>query len=141
MSDAYVYTIKNNATNRIYVGCTVNAEWRYKTHMDAMRRGRHKVEDMQEDYDRFGADSFCFKVYGKFPYHRALQQEIFISHVLRTKDRRFGYNYKDKHGESEKVISTGWRLPSFFLNLPKTEQTPERLDWYYNGEGCWRVCQ
>lgn len=102
-------------------------------HMKTLKGNRHKVEDMQADYDKFGADSFHMMIYGEFSDTRAQQQEIFISQVMRSKDRRFGYNYKDKTGTSKVMAETGWRYPSFYLSLPKKDQTKKRLEDLYNG--------
>lgn len=128
-----VYIIKNLITGRIYVGSSSNPSWRYKVHMKTLKGNRHKVEDMQADYDKFGADSFHMMIYGEFSDTRAQQQEIFISQVMRSKDRRFGYNYKDKTGTSKVMAETGWRYPSFYLSLPKKDQTKKRLEDLYNG--------
>lgn len=89
-----VYAIQHNVTKRIYIGSSCNVTTRYQNHMFALRRGKHVIEDMQEDFDKYGEDyslfilDECFSSSDKNKeYEWMLKYNSFV--------RGIGYNYKD----------------------------------------------
>lgn len=89
-----IYAIRHNVTNRVYVGSSHNVDQRLKSHIGALRRHSHTVEDMQADFDKYGED-FTFTILDEvFKYEdRAKEYEwmkVYQSHI-----RGIGYNYKD----------------------------------------------
>lgn len=100
-----VYTITNKITGRTYVGKTSRRfpPARIAKHFEALRSNRHKVEMMQDDFNKYGEDSFD-ELEGD-------RMEVFMMKVLRSQDRRFGYNYKDRSGTSKYAIADRWRTP------------------------------
>jgi group I intron endonuclease len=105
-----VYAIGNRVTKRFYIGSTnCGREYRPKRHLTELRANRHKVEQMQEDYNRYGEESFFVCYLGEFSGDELKRMEIFMMQVMRTKDQRFGYNYKDKTGTSERAVKDRWR--------------------------------
>lgn len=105
----YVYVLKNTATGRCYVGCTQDPKQRIKNHMYGMKTGRHTVEQMSADYAKYGEDSFRYALLGKYDKLKALQMEAFYSVILKSKDTRYGYNYKDKKGTGIMYVVDRWR--------------------------------
>lgn len=89
-----VYLIRHNKTKRVYIGSSNNPPRRFKAHMDALRRGKHPVEDMQADFDKYGEDySIEFlEVIEKYEdgMHEYDWMRKYNSHI-----RGIGYNYKD----------------------------------------------
>lgn len=59
---AGIYIIENNVNGMVYVGRSEIPEHRFKGHMSALRRGKHHNRLLQEDYDRYGSESFSFMV-------------------------------------------------------------------------------
>lgn len=58
-----VYTITNTQTNRIYIGITAqNFKARWAVHQSSLRRGAHHNVKLQEDWRRYGEDTFKFQV-------------------------------------------------------------------------------
>lgn len=56
---AGVYIIKNQTTNKVYVGSSLNIEERIRGHRLALQRGNHPCSELQADYDKgcfFSAD-------------------------------------------------------------------------------------
>ena len=80
-------------------------------HFKLLRKGRHTIDDFQADYDRYGEGSFVIKYLGDFDGGELCRMEIFMMKVLRTQDRRYGYNYKDRSGTSPNSIKDRWRTP------------------------------
>lgn len=106
-----IYVIKNTVTNRAYVGSTNAAlkTARPQKHLSALRSNRHIVELMQEDFNKYGEASFSVNYLGDYSGQELKRMEIFMMQVLRTKDPRYGYNYKDKSGTSKYAIQDKWR--------------------------------
>ena len=48
---AGVYIIKNQTTNKVYVGSSLNIEERLRGHRLALQRGNHPCSELQADYD------------------------------------------------------------------------------------------
>lgn len=91
-----VYVIGNTKTKRFYVGKTDRPLiHRENEHFRALIHHRHKVEQMQIDYDKYGIESFFARELGTFEGSELMRMESFMMSVLRTKDIRYGYNYKD----------------------------------------------
>lgn len=109
----YVYVLKNTATGKCYVGCTKAPKTRLQAHFQCMRRGAHSVERMNEDFKRYGENSFVYTIIGKHDKTKALQIEAFYSAVLRTKDPRYGYNYKDQKGTGTMYVADKWRTVGY----------------------------
>lgn len=89
-----IYAIKHNVTKRIYVGSTMYPEKRFAGHLQALRNGKHPVEDMQKDYDEYGEDFtfFVMETISKFEERgREYEYMLFFESHIRGK----GYNYKD----------------------------------------------
>lgn len=61
----YVYGIRHNGTKRIYIGCATS-EKRIRSHMNALKRGNHQNQKMQDDCDKYGFD-FTAYVLEVFP--------------------------------------------------------------------------
>lgn len=106
-----VYAIQHNKTKRIYIGSSANLETRYITHINNLRKGRHKVELMQEDYDKYGEDYslFVLETINKFDDR---SHEFDWMRRYKTTNKEFGYNYKDKavkliNGEDKIPIKDG----------------------------------
>lgn len=89
-----VYSIKNNVTGKEYIGITGNLESRVKAHMSALRCGKHTVEDMQSDYDKYGevftVSELCES--NDFP-HNTREYELIESRGTYIREK--GYNYND----------------------------------------------
>lgn len=111
---AYVYVIHNITTRRNYVGITTTGEvdYRVEKHMYLLRTHRHTEDDLQRDYDKYGEESFIWRAIGRFNYEEAKRLEIFFMQVLRTQDRRYGYNCKDKSGTGKYAVADRWRTPT-----------------------------
>lgn len=97
-----VYMIHNSVTGRNYIGSSRCVRGRIKTHLSALRGNRHSIEEMQEDFNKYGEESFSFiPLFEVSRDEYAPSLECFVMKVLRTQDKNFGYNYKDKCGTAK----------------------------------------
>ncbi len=127
-----VYIIVNTESGRKYIGRSRIPMWRFEQHKSLLRNGKHSSELMQEDYSTFGPDSFEFVEYGSYEDDEAARMEVFLMKMLRTQDKRFGYNYKDRSGICKNAIKDRWRTP------PRAWQPIFRRK-YLEGKTRWRV--
>lgn len=93
----YIYLIKNNITKRVYVGRSKSPQMRFKLHMNALKRNRHPVEIMQNDFNSYGEKSFGFKIVDSTSNYTRKGTEGKIMECLKTYDKKYGYNYKDPY--------------------------------------------
>ena len=89
-----IYAIQNKVNKKIYVGKTENPQTRLQKHLSDLKNGRHIIEDMQEDFNRFG-DVFELFILEENVCYRDRHIEYKYMKKYRTCEREFGYNYKD----------------------------------------------
>ncbi len=91
----YVYELRNEETRRVYVGSTSNVIKRYSEHMSLLKNGKHKIEDMQKDYDDV-CKRFSIHILDVILSNRERNKEYEWMIVLNSSKRGCGYNYKEK---------------------------------------------
>ena len=89
-----IYAIKHNKTGRTYIGSSSNVDRRLKNHISALRRGSHIVEDMQDDFNKYGED-YTFSILEEIFEHKDRKKEYEWMKKYQSNVRGIGYNYKD----------------------------------------------
>lgn len=86
-----IYMITQEDTGRIYVGSSININYRKSQHFQSLRKGIHYNHQMQIDADEFGIESFRFEVIELTSDDDIIlsQREMFWQDSLNT---QFGYN-------------------------------------------------
>ena len=97
----YVYAIQHNVSKRIYIGSSQEVKNRYQNHMYLLRAGKHKIEDMQTDFDEYGEDYSLF-ILDEYTSRRERGKEYEWMMKYQSHIRGKGYNYKDK-------VAANWR--------------------------------
>jgi len=90
----FVYVIKHNITNRVYVGSSHNVKHRYLRHMYLLRKGKHKSKLMQKDFDEYGENyslSIVDRISGYGDSYKEYQQMV----VHKSFCPKYGYNQGD----------------------------------------------
>ena len=57
-----VYSITNTIDNKSYFGNSIYIYGRWNGHRHTLRNGIHKNKELQESWDKYGENSFIFKV-------------------------------------------------------------------------------
>jgi group I intron endonuclease len=57
-----IYYIKNTSNNNMYIGQSVNIKARFCSHKCALKKNKHYNEKLQEDFNKYGMESFEFGV-------------------------------------------------------------------------------
>ena len=97
-SKAWVYSLNCKANEKRYIGSSRMVERRIRSHLSALMSGRHPNEDLQKDFDKYGAEQFDVEVLGMTG--EGLDRgkcEKEWQYKFKTYDRSKGYNYKDPH--------------------------------------------
>lgn len=60
--DSGIYLIHNNITDKYYIGKGSNVKERWRHHKYVLQNKKHHNKDIQEDFDKYGIESFDFRV-------------------------------------------------------------------------------
>lgn len=89
-----VYAMRHNPTGKIYVGSSGDVKKRIKQHLCLLSLGKHKIENLQSDYDTYGGDFTIFKLATISRFEDRYLEYIWME-ALHSRDVGSGYNYKD----------------------------------------------
>jgi hypothetical protein len=88
-----VYKITNKVTKRVYVGLTtIEFGQRCAVHVSDLRHNTHHSPLMQEDFVRFGEESFRFEILEKVGQTLLHEREQYWIKELQSTDPQRGYN-------------------------------------------------
>jgi hypothetical protein len=57
-----VYTIRNTATGKTFIGSATDAPARLNRHRAALQTGMHPSRNLQQEWNRDGSEAFAFEV-------------------------------------------------------------------------------
>ncbi len=57
-----IYEIKNIVNGNNYIGSAINIYKRWGSHKDELRKQNHKNKHLQNAWNKYGEDSFCFSI-------------------------------------------------------------------------------
>lgn len=87
---AGVYSIYCKPTKKYYIGSSKNIKLRLKQHRDMLCNGTHHSIKLQNDYDKYGIDSFEFSTLLNCNYADAMKKEREFINVFHAEEN--GYN-------------------------------------------------
>lgn len=99
-----IYKIQHNVTGRMYIGSTKNFEARIAAHLWKLKAGNHPVEDMQEDFNKYGND-YTISIIGEIANNDEKQKEYDEMDKCNSCVRGIGYNYNDTRIATKKRFS------------------------------------
>lgn len=81
-----IYTIRNVANGKFYVGSTVNQRERFRTHRSKLRRSAHHCAHLQAAWNKYGEDCFKFEVVAVVASVNILQgaEDLWLSKYVGT---------------------------------------------------------
>ena len=85
-----VYCIKNKVTGRIYIGSTCNLNRRKSEHLKDLRHNKHYSLPMQEDYNKYGEQSFTISVIEECTKETQYEREQYYLDLYKPYEN--GYN-------------------------------------------------
>ena len=88
----YIYQIKNEVNGKIYIGQTIRLEERKRRHFQKLKSNTHDNYLLQEDWNKYGEESFSFS-YEEFEIQdRTDLNEIEIAYIKKYDTYKNGYN-------------------------------------------------
>lgn len=91
-SNCGVYCIRCKVNNKAYIGSSVNINRRWTEHKSALKAGRHDNKQLQEDYNKYGADNFLYLTLINCKPQNLLWYENIYMLLFNTRDISMGYN-------------------------------------------------
>ncbi len=94
-----VYVIANLATDKIYVGSSVDVDGRWRIHLRHLRSGKHHSFHLQRAWDKYGETNFCFGVLEEVtdPSQLVAREQEWIN-LTSAADPAQGYNVSPTAG-------------------------------------------
>jgi group I intron endonuclease len=88
-----IYAITCLTNNKVYVGSAVSFRGRLKSHLSALRHGKHHSEYLQNCWTKYGEENFSFEVLEHVTDKNTLlaREQIAID-SRKSYDRKFGFN-------------------------------------------------
>lgn len=102
MSQSGIYCILNTATNKRYVGQSIDIEVRQKEHFKRLRQGDHYNEHLQNSYKQYGIENFEFRVLEIVVEELLDIREVAWINYYQTTNRDYGYNIEVGGGRANK---------------------------------------
>lgn len=94
-----IYRILNAATDKVYIGSSVDVKRRFTDHKLALRHKTHHSVHLQRAWDKYGEDSFLFEVVEECSKEILIDREKWWIENLLAGDREYGYNIMDVKDE------------------------------------------
>lgn len=105
IDDVYkIYAIRCKENKKMYIGRTKQEiEERIKAHLQLLRRCKHSSKLMQEDFNKFGEDSFEFYELESGLTFQDRDREHFFMDMYKSCNSEYGYNVRDQHSRKKKI--------------------------------------
>ena len=91
-SNCGVYCIRCKVNNKAYIGSSANIKKRLSNHKSSLKAGKHINKQLQEDYNKYGADSFLYLVLINCKSSELHRYEYIYMEMFSTRDKAIGYN-------------------------------------------------
>ena len=91
-SNCGVYCIRCKVNNKAYIGSSANIKRRWTEHKSLLKTGKHPNKQLQEDYNKYGADNFLYTVLINCKPYMLLKYENMYMLLFNTRDISMGYN-------------------------------------------------
>lgn len=131
-----IYRIVNLTNNKCYVGKTsCNFGDRWDSHRSLLRGGKHTNKPLQNDWNRYGEDSFRFEVLQRVEDPSDLNR-LEIEYIKKYKDAGLSYNIQDggdtsyligKHMPEETKRKIGDKNRAHMLGRKLSDETRKRM--------------
>jgi len=90
-----VYMIKNTVNGKVYIGSSVDANNRYKSHTSHLKKGVHHSVRLQRSFDKYGEEAFVFIVLKYTDKNEHRKEEARVLKMLDATNPEKGYNNSD----------------------------------------------
>ena len=145
--EIYLYQILNKVDGKFYLGTTCDIDRRWKEHKRSLSQGTHHSIYLQRAWNKYGQDSFQFKVIKKIIKQRRKEIEQYFLNKFQCYNPSIGYNMNKKvdsrygrpmSDEAKKKISLSKKgKPSARKGVKASEETRKKLSTSHKGQKAW----
>lgn len=89
-----IYCIENINNNKKYIGQSVDVQDRWRRHKSELEHSVHHNSYLQNSWNKYGEDIFCFYVLEYCEIEQLDEKEIYYIDLYNTTNRDCGYNLK-----------------------------------------------
>jgi len=143
-----IYSIKNNISNKIYIGSAINLERRFGEHLRMLHRNDHDNTYLQAAWNKYGEKNFEFKIECLYEKKELiLQEQRFIDAYKEQIGWRNMYNLSPVAGSQLGMIHTQESLDKMskqqsgknngFYGKKHSEETIQKLKKVLVGRPAW----
>lgn len=119
-----IYCIENKSNGKVYIGQSIDIHRRWNGHLSELRRNKHKNEKLQNAWNKYGENSFCFRVLEVTTVENLNSAEMY--YIALFNSYKQGYN-KDTGGCSHKTLSEETRAKISASKKNLSEQARENI--------------
>lgn len=120
-----IYVIRNKVTNKVYVGSSKSIPARWLGHLSSLRKNSHHSSLLQNDWNKYGEDSFQIEVLEYVEDHSLLlSKEVEYIKELDALNPAKGYNkvgikktdQKGNENSSQSTVNTSFEISESLYN-------------------------
>lgn len=94
-----IYAILNISNEKVYVGSAVKLYYRFAYHKNYLLRNTHYNKYLQNAWNKYGTNGFIFTILELVDDKtKLIEREQFYINLLKSYDRKFGYNLSPTAG-------------------------------------------
>lgn len=133
-----IYGIKNIISNKIYVGATKHIQRRLMKHFNELFHNRHRTKKLQEDFNKYGFDSFKIIIFNDDPNINLLEKEkekqISIGIDNLYNEKISGYWIKEEYRQKLANSSKATHKTKEYRDKMSKIKTNKVAQYYLDGE-------
>lgn len=114
-----IYKIQNKIDQKVYIGSSINLEYRKTKHFWMLRKGIHDNEYLQNSFNKNGFDSFIFEVIENCEKELLIERENFYIEKFKSNHSNFGYNLAKVNDSRKNILNTEVKVKLSKYNLSK----------------------
>lgn len=123
-----IYSIRNKANGKLYVGSTVDFASRWASHRCQLRKGTHDNSYLQRAWVKYGEDAFEFAVLMECPEEDLTVVEERLIQETRAGTREHGYNLDTFiQGRKEASPETRAKISAALKGRKLSEETKAKI--------------
>lgn len=118
--EKYIYKITNLKNNKVYIGQTKNYNRRISSHKSMLKSNNHTNKNLQEDYNKYGLESFEFSYIQIVNENIALDIETYWINYYGGIESENTYNMTD-------IFTSNYQVKIFISNSNKGNIKTQRM--------------
>jgi group I intron endonuclease len=122
-----IYKITNTINGKIYIGSTINFDKRVYDHISKLNNNSHYNFYLQNDWNRYGSDSFRFEIIEIVNEDNLLDREQYWLDFCQSYKRNIGYNINNKADRSCMTEETKEKLRLMGIGRKMPESMKQKI--------------